>query len=69
MWEGLKEKDGELGFLLVYHEVNILLVVVVVKDCVKINKTKWPRQVRELILDSDPEILEFWSLDEKNNII
>ena len=31
------------------------------------NKTKWPRQVRELILDSDSEILDFWSFDEKNN--
>ena len=29
------------------------------------NKTKWPRQVRELILDSDSEILDFWSFDEK----
>ena len=32
-----------------------------------LNKTKWPRQVRELILDSDSEILEFWSFNEKNN--
>ena len=24
-----------------------------------INKTKWPRQVRELILDSDSDILDF----------
>ena len=30
-----------------------------------LNKTKWPRQVRELILDS--EILDVWSFDEKNN--
>ena len=29
------------------------------------NKTKWPRQVRELILDSDSEILDFWSFDKK----
>ena len=29
------------------------------------NKTKWPRQVRELILDS--EILDVWSFDEKND--
>ena len=26
---------------------------------------KWPRQARELILDSDLEILYFWSLDQK----
>ena len=32
-----------------------------------LNKTKWPRQVRELILDSDAEILDFWTFDEKNN--
>ena len=31
------------------------------------NKTKWPRQVHELILDSNSEILDFWSFDEKNN--
>ena len=31
------------------------------------NKTKWPRQVRELIRDSDSEILDFWTFDEKNN--
>ena len=29
------------------------------------NKTKWPRQVRELILESDSEILDFLSFDEK----
>ena len=55
-----------LCFILVYNNVNVL--VVVVKDCVKINNTKWPKHVRELILDSDPEILEFWSLAEKNMI-
>ena len=33
----------------------------------KSNKTKWPRQVRELILDSDSEIIDFWSFDEKND--
>ena len=32
------------------------------------NKTKWPRQVRELILDSDSEILDFWSFDKKYNV-
>ena len=31
------------------------------------NKTKWPRQVHELILDSDSEIIDFWSFDEKND--
>ena len=31
------------------------------------NKTKWSRQVRKLILDSDSEILDFWSFDEKKN--
>ena len=31
------------------------------------NKTKWPRQVRELILDSDSGIFDFWSFDKKNN--
>ena len=25
----------------------------------EINKTKWPRQVRELVLDSDSDILDF----------
>ena len=30
------------------------------------NKTKWPRQVRELILDSDSEISDFLFFDEKN---
>ena len=29
------------------------------------NETKWPRQIRELILASDPEILECWSLDKE----
>ena len=32
-----------------------------------VNKTKWPTQVRELILDSDSEIINFWSFDEKND--
>ena len=32
------------------------------------NKTKWPRQVRELILDSDSEILDFCSFDKKKRI-
>ena len=36
-------------------------------DSVSTNKTEWPRQVREVISDSDSEILDFWSLDEKNN--
>ena len=31
------------------------------------NKTKWPRQDRELILDSDSEIFDFWTFNEKNN--
>ena len=29
------------------------------RRCFRANKTKWPRQVRELILDSDSEILDF----------
>ena len=29
------------------------------------NKTKWPTQVRDLILVSDPDILDFWFLDRK----
>ena len=32
-----------------------------------VNETKWPRQVRELILDSDSGIFDFWPFDEKNN--
>ena len=32
-----------------------------------VNKTKCPRQVSELILDSDSEIIDFWSFDEKND--
>ena len=31
------------------------------------NKTKGPRQIRELIVDSDSGIFDFWSFDEKNN--
>ena len=38
-----------------------------VSEKIVLNKTKWPRQVLELILDSDSEILDFWSFDEKNN--
>ena len=36
------------------------------KDVVNQNQmAKWPRQARELIIDSDLEILYFWSLDQK----
>ena len=35
------------------------------RDSIALNKTKWPRQVRELILDSVSEISYFWSFDKK----
>ena len=36
------------------------------KDVVNQNQmAKWPRQARELIIDSDLEILYFWSLGKK----
>ena len=56
------------GRTLLWILVSLLGTTKVVNDTIPVlNKTKWPRQVRELILNSDLEILDCWAFHEKNN--
>ena len=48
----------QLEEIIFYHHCSI-------SGALDKNKTKRPRQVRELILDCDPEILYFWSFGRK----